>query len=130
MCIRDRVEDADRFGLSQLHQLRGRVGRSSSQSYCLLFTSTQSAVARLKLLEKNYSGASLSQLDLQMRGPGQVYGLSQHGNPYKLKVATYEDPQLLEKAKFCAQQALSQVKKYPLLQQLQKTDKISLIHPN
>lgn len=94
------IEAADRFGLSQLHQLRGRVGRSDLSSYCLLFTenSKDAAVQRLKALETTYSGPELAELDLSLRGPGQLFGTRQHGLP-DLHIATYTDAALVHAAK-------------------------------
>jgi len=77
------IEDADRFGLSQLHQFRGRVGRSEMQSSCFLFSnsSTQNAKARLKALEENVDGFKIAEKDLKLRGPGQFMGTIQSGLP-------------------------------------------------
>ncbi len=75
------IEGADRFGLASLHQLRGRVGRQSQESYCLLSSSSQGAetTRRLKLFSQENDGLKLAELDLQTRGPGDLFGLKQHG---------------------------------------------------
>jgi ATP-dependent DNA helicase RecG len=121
------IEEADRFGLAQLHQLRGRVGRSDKQSYCLLFTSSKNEVTieRLKAMETLYSGAQLAELDLKLRGPGQIFGTSQHGRQV-LKVASFSDFALIEKTKKEAVKIFPEINKYPKL--LQKTDSINLQH--
>jgi ATP-dependent DNA helicase RecG len=77
------IEDADRFGLSQLHQFRGRVGRGEYQSYCFLLTGKgkSSNNARLKALEKNVDGFAIAEEDLKLRGPGQFFGTQQSGLP-------------------------------------------------
>lgn len=84
------VENAERFGLSQLHQLRGRVGRGKEKSYCILVSDAQnaSAVERLKIMCKNNDGFKLADEDLRMRGPGDFFGSRQHGLP-ELKIANY-----------------------------------------
>ncbi len=94
------IEAAERFGLSQLHQLRGRVGRGEKQSYCLLFTESQSdhAIKRLRAMETLHVGSALAELDLQMRGPGELYGTMQHGSR-DLKVASFSDRPLIELAR-------------------------------
>lgn len=89
------IENAERFGLSQLHQLRGRVGRSEHQSYCYLITSTsQKPSARLSEIEKSNDGFYLAEVDLKLRGPGEIYGRAQHGE-LNLQVATLADTKLI-----------------------------------
>jgi ATP-dependent DNA helicase RecG len=77
------IEDADRFGLSQLHQFRGRIGRGEHQSYCFLFTNSDSANAkkRLKALVESEDGFKIAEMDLELRGPGQFFGTLQSGLP-------------------------------------------------
>ncbi len=102
------IEGSERFGLSQLHQLRGRVGRSDIKSYCLCFTSTKgkTSTERLNALTKTYSGFELAELDLKMRGPGEIYGVKQHGFP-ELKFASYSDFENIKRARAVAQEAIS-----------------------
>ncbi|MFK7779974.1 MAG: ATP-dependent DNA helicase RecG [Candidatus Gracilibacteria bacterium] len=90
MCI----EGAERFGLSQLHQFRGRVGRGKHQSYCYLFPSKGNYTDRLKAMESTNNGFELAEIDLELRGPGEVYGLRQSGVP-DLKVADLKDLELI-----------------------------------
>jgi ATP-dependent DNA helicase RecG len=95
------IEGADRFGLSQLHQFRGRVGRGQSKSYCLLLASeelSQVGAERLKAIEKTNDGFELAEIDLQMRGPGEFFGTRQSGVP-DLKVAGVNDINILETAR-------------------------------
>ena len=92
------IENADRFGLAQLHQLRGRVGRSSYQSYCYLVMSDSKApTKRLKEVEKSEDGFYLAEVDLQLRGPGEIYGFAQHGE-LSLQVATLGDTKMVARA--------------------------------
>ena len=123
------IEAAERFGLAQLHQLRGRVGRSSRQSYCFLFSNSDNQAARLKALETHHSGLNLAEIDLKLRGPGQVYGTAQHGLP-QFKAATYEDLDLIHMAKAEAEKILPILNNYPLLRSLLQPDKIKLVQPN
>jgi ATP-dependent DNA helicase RecG len=111
------IEAAERFGLAQLHQLRGRVGRGDKQSYCLLFTeaTNDTTIQRLKAMETSHVGAQLAELDLQLRGPGDMFGTAQHGLP-KLKVANFSDFTLIEKAKQTADAVFPVLSHYPLLE--------------
>lgn len=98
------IEDGDRFGLAQLHQLRGRVGRSEHQSYCYIVPSdSKKPSQRLKEIEKSNDGFYLAEVDLKLRGPGEVYGRSQHG-ALNLQVATLGDTELIARAQKAAQQ--------------------------
>lgn len=122
------IEAADRFGLAQLHQLRGRVGRGNKKSYCLLFTESQSEKVkqRLSAMKKSISGFELAEIDLQMRGPGEIYGIAQHGFP-QLKVATWQDSELIKSTKLVAQEAILNKNKFEKL--FDKLRKIE-INPN
>ncbi len=92
------IENADRFGLSQLHQLRGRVGRSVHKSYCYLINSTSAKPSqRLREIEKSNDGFYLAEVDLKLRGPGEIYGRAQHG-ALNLQIATLADTKLIAKA--------------------------------
>ncbi|GAH40649.1 unnamed protein product, partial [marine sediment metagenome] len=94
------VESADRFGLSQLHQFRGRVGRGQEQSYCMLLAQNPSEVARerLDIIEKVQDGFQLAEEDLKLRGPGEFFGTRQSGLP-DLRMAKLSDVALLELAR-------------------------------
>ncbi|MBI2453433.1 ATP-dependent DNA helicase RecG [Candidatus Peregrinibacteria bacterium] len=113
------IEGAERFGLSQLHQFRGRVGRGQHQSYCFLFTKSDrnESQKRLEAMVAYDNGFTLAELDLQLRGPGEVYGLKQSGIP-DLKVASLTDTVLLIKARESAHELLEQdptLQNYPRL---------------
>ena len=73
------IEDADRFGLAQLHQLRGRVGRGNKQAYCFLVSGQDGPSERLKILKESNDGFEIAEKDLQMRGAGELIGIRQHG---------------------------------------------------
>lgn len=101
------IENAEQFGLSQLHQLRGRVGRSAHQSYCfLMLENTAKASSRLKEIEKSNDGFYLAEVDLRLRGPGEIYGRAQHG-PLNLKVASLADTRLMARAKRAAERFIA-----------------------
>ena len=115
------IEASERFGLAQLHQIRGRVGRGESQSYCFLFTESENKdiTSRLKLMEKSQLGLQLAELDLKMRGPGQLYGTAQHGLP-SLKVADFRDTKLIYRVRDEAIKILDNdplLKSYPRLRE-------------
>ncbi len=99
------IEGADRFGLAQMHQLRGRVGRGAEQSYCLLLSDdpSQTAQQRLKLLEEINDGFALAEADLKLRGPGDYFGTRQSGLP-EFQAADFSDVKLIETAR---QEAMS-----------------------
>ncbi len=99
------IEGADRFGLAQLHQLRGRVGRSSAKSYCLLIPSNDNATEneRLQAMAETNNGFILAERDLQQRGPGEFLGTRQSGYASGLRMASLTDVQLIEKARLQAQ---------------------------
>ena len=92
------VENADRFGLSQLHQLRGRVGRGGHQSYCyLVMSSSNKPSERIREIEKSDDGFYLAEVDMKLRGPGEIYGRMQHG-VLNLQIATLADTALIARA--------------------------------
>ena len=103
------VEDADRFGLAQLHQLRGRVGRGEHPSYCALISKADSpeARARLEALETIHDGFTLAEKDLEMRGPGDFFGVQQSGLP-PLRMANLTDMRTLSLAQEAARELLAQ----------------------
>jgi ATP-dependent DNA helicase RecG len=115
------IEGSERFGLSQLHQFRGRVGRGDTQSYCLLFTNSTSfeSQKRLYAMTKHTSGFKLSEIDMQLRGPGEIYGVKQSGIP-DLKMASLTDSKMIAKARASAEKLIGEdphLKNHPLLKE-------------
>ncbi len=104
------IENAERFGLSQLHQLRGRVGRGADQSYCVLMSSyklSKEARKRLEIMVQSNDGFEIAEADLKLRGPGDIEGTQQSGIPFDLKIANLaQDGQLLQYARDIATQVL------------------------
>ena len=126
------IEGTERFGLAQLHQLRGRVGRGKKQSYCLLFPSpniSQHAYQRLRIFQQNNIGIKLAEMDLAERGPGEIFGTAQHGFP-KMKIASLTDYQLINRAQETASQIVHQINQFPLLKKKLKKYTIRLVEPN
>ncbi|MCU0408454.1 MAG: ATP-dependent DNA helicase RecG [Bacteroidales bacterium] len=105
------IESAERFGLSQLHQLRGRVGRGASQSYCILMTSdklSKEAMTRLDVMVRSNDGFEIAETDLQLRGPGDIEGTQQSGIPFDLKISNLaRDGQIIEYVRNIAENILS-----------------------
>ncbi|MBO7473883.1 MAG: ATP-dependent DNA helicase RecG [Ruminococcus sp.] len=104
------IENAERFGLSQLHQLRGRVGRGSFESSCILITdnTTDECVKRMKIMSSTTDGFKISEEDLKMRGPGDFFGNAQHGLP-PLKIADIAcNMELMNRAQTCARELLEE----------------------
>jgi ATP-dependent DNA helicase RecG len=100
------IESAQRFGLSQLHQLRGRVGRGAEQSFCILLTGYKLASdtrKRMEIMVRTNDGFEISEADLQIRGPGDLEGTQQSGLPFELKIANLaQDGKMLEIARNAA----------------------------
>lgn len=103
------IEGAERFGLATLHQLRGRVGRGQTKSYCLMLPESKSpkVTTRLKALEQGLSGFELAELDLKLRGPGEIFGTAQHGFP-ELTVASWQDAELIKESRDLAESIFEQ----------------------
>ena len=101
------IENAESYGLAQLHQLRGRVGRGSAASYCYLVTSGDAAPSRrLRELEKSNDGFHLAEVDLKLRGPGEIYGALQHG-ALDLRIASLSDTRLIHRAQVAVEKLLT-----------------------
>lgn len=97
------IENAERFGLAQLHQLRGRVGRGKHQSYCILVSDSKNKVTkkRLQIMEESIDGFVIAETDLKLRGPGEFFGTKQHGLP-EMKIANlYTDAKVLKEVQGC-----------------------------
>jgi ATP-dependent DNA helicase RecG len=105
------IESAERFGLSQLHQLRGRVGRGADQSYCILMSSaklSKEAAMRIEVMLRTNDGFEIAETDLQLRGPGDIEGTMQSGIPFDLKIANLgKDGQLIEYVRNIAEEIIS-----------------------
>lgn len=116
------IEHAERFGLSQLHQLRGRVGRGAAQSYCLLMSNSRSETARqrLKVMEQSQDGFFIAEMDLRFRGPGEVLGKRQSGLPDFALASLVEDQDILMLAREAAEKLIAadeQLERWPVLRQ-------------
>ncbi|MPN23576.1 ATP-dependent DNA helicase RecG [bioreactor metagenome] len=105
------IENAERFGLSQLHQLRGRVGRGAEQSFCILLTGFKLATEtrkKMEILTRTNDGFEIAEADLQLRGPGDLEGTQQSGMPFELKIADLaRDGKMLEIARTFALEILN-----------------------
>lgn len=125
------IEAAERFGLGQLHQLRGRVGRGGIAAFCLLFTEDDSETTfkRLGTLETVFSGPKLAEIDLKLRGPGELFGTRQHGLPI-LTFANLSDAELILKSSTAVKETTEldpDLSTFPLLREKLKTSKIKMI---
>ena len=103
------IENADRFGLAQLHQLRGRVGRGAVQSYCILVTDSKNEDARerLKIMSRTTNGFAIAEEDLRLRGPGDFFGHAQHGMPPLMQAAFCSNMPLVSETQMAAKQLLA-----------------------
>jgi len=127
------IESAERFGLAQLHQLRGRVGRGGDQSYCILMTGNKLSVdgrKRIETMVRTNDGFEISEFDLKLRGPGDIEGTQQSGIPFDLKIANLaQDGQIVQFARNVAEdildndQLLEKPENSPLVKQIKKQNK-------
>ena len=103
------IENADRFGLAQLHQLRGRVGRGQTQSYCILVTDSrrEDARERLKIMSRTSNGFAIAEEDLKLRGPGDFFGSAQHGMPPLMQAAFCSNMPLVSETQGAAKELLA-----------------------
>lgn len=127
------IMDADRFGLSQLHQLRGRVGRGDKQSYAILVANpkTQTGKERMKIMTETTDGFVLAEADLKMRGSGEIFGTRQSGIPEFQVADIVEDYNILEEARRVASQIVSEkigktIHNGKLLAKISKTKELSI----
>ena len=122
------IENAERFGLSQLHQLRGRVGRSDNQSYCALITqsSNNEVKKRLEIMTKTNNGFVISEKDLELRGPGEFLGTRQSGLPDFKLANLVEDTKILEEARACALEFVENkdINDYPILKNIVEANQL------
>lgn len=106
------IQDAENYGLAQLHQLRGRVGRGQEKSFCYLISGAEQPTRRLKAMEATTDGFKLAELDLKIRGPGEIYGSLQHG-ALDLRIASLSDTALISEAQKQARLVASEIAKTP-----------------
>ena len=122
------IENAERFGLSQLHQLRGRVGRSDNQSYCALITQSANSEVkkRLEIMTKTNNGFIISEKDLELRGPGEFLGTRQSGLPDFKLANLVEDTEILEAARVCAMEFVEtkDINDYPILKNIVQANQL------
>jgi ATP-dependent DNA helicase RecG len=127
------IEASERFGLAQLHQLRGRVGRGNKQSYCLLFTESwnEKTRTRLKSMEQMATGSELAELDLKLRGPGDLFGRQQSGY-VNFRLADFSEPKLIAAARTAAHLILDKnmLERHQMLQKRLESYTIQRISPN
>ena len=110
------IENADRFGLAALHQLRGRVGRGSSASYCILKSNNKSVIARQRLgiMKESNDGFLIARKDLELRGPGDFFGIRQSGMPEFKLANLLTDTKVLEKTQEAVKELIEKDKKLEL----------------